>query len=31
LGIAERRNRPVEPFGVGSPLSLPESRKAWAN
>ena len=29
-GIAEGRNRRIEPFRVGSPLSLPESRKAWA-
>ena len=29
-GIAEGRNRAIEPFRVGPPLSLPESRKARA-
>jgi hypothetical protein len=30
LGLAEGRNRLIEPFRVGSPLSLPESCKSWA-
>jgi hypothetical protein len=29
LSIAKGRNRPVEPFRMGSPLSLPERRQAW--